>query len=576
MIKAIILSLAVLFLTPQLPADDPAGPLTVSQSIDLIYEGGQMDEYGNYLPAIPYLDNPVRSADDLKADWEREPTAAEVDSEQLDRFGGVIAYGNHGGTGFYRIETVEGKTWIISPEGHPYFYKAMCTVHPYSYYPASAFATLPERGGEFADAFHPANGNYSPLIANQIRKHGPEEWYVNWIAQSVNRLRNWGFNAVGDWSLRTVNDLGMPHTLTLQTQNAPADKIDRKLVDPFDPALRQWITNQLNWFSSESMNPGLFEDPNLIAYVIGNEMEWAGWGKNKRYLLIENILNKDGTLRAKQDLVSWLKDRYEGDFMKLQQVWNLKVTGFEELLNTPVRHQGDHASEACKADMSRYIERFADQFFRVCVEAIREKDPNHMIWGPRFTFWPPDKVVKVAGNYLDVLAWDIYSYTFYTEVFDRYYEISGNTPFMIAEFGFETLDLPWYFPPDHRQNKPDGLRIHAAMETPERQGEAYAHYVETLAGIPYFVGYSYFHLHRGLATGVVDMNDRYREGFTQRMRLANDRVDAIHQGLLDDITPVAYPRDPAIRSLYKMRTKIPGADDRIPQESGEFPNFIAD
>ncbi|MEM3659660.1 MAG: hypothetical protein QXU11_04515 [Thermoproteota archaeon] len=42
------------------------------------------------------------------------------------------------------------------------------------------------------------------------------------------------------------------------------------------------------------------------------------------------------------------------------------------------------------------MELVSKRYFKVCHDAIRKHDPNHLILGCRFVFRPPDEVLKGA------------------------------------------------------------------------------------------------------------------------------------------------------------------------------------
>lgn len=541
-------------------------------SMDGIVAGGKYDIYGQFIPAYPYLENVVTSDADLKADIAKE-TAYVRDTTKYDKYGGILDGQKLESTGFFRTEWVDGKAWFVTPEGNKYFYKAMTTMLPYSYRAISAFEEVPDKNGEFAEAF---NGEqYSARVANLIRKFGKDNWRAEWAKEWENRLWNWGYNAIGDWSLRTVNDFDMPHVLTIHLANSTADKIGAKqLPDPFDPALVTFIENQLKTFSGADRNPNLYNDPNLIAYCIGNEMEFNSFGSLKPYLVITNVAQKDANSGAKKDFVQFMSNRYNGNIAEFNKNWNLSMASFDAMLASFAFDGNNGASDACKADMDAYLEHFCDELFKVCTETIRKYDTNHMIWGPRLIFWAPDPVIKSAGKYFDAIAFDWYGYEVFEDKYEHYQELASNKPFLMTEFGFESMDVPYWRPEAERKEGYGSIRLFGALENQTKRGQAYAHYVEKLASMPFFVGFSYFQMVDGELTGVVDNTDRYPQEYVDAMLAANTRLEDIHKGIITDIADVVYP-DGIIRDVTKMRYKFP-IEGEIANYSGTYPNYPGD
>src|SRR5690606_21108812 len=131
--------------------------------------------------------------------------------------------------------------------------------------------------GEFQDAYVEAGNldRYSPVIANYIRRYGAEHWEENWYKNTYNRLKSWGFNAIGDWSFRGVMNFQeyggpIPYVHTFQIGNAPnvaklGSAAPIQIADPFDKddrgenKLAKWIISEVKRFKAQ--NPDLENDP---------------------------------------------------------------------------------------------------------------------------------------------------------------------------------------------------------------------------------------------------------------------------------------------------------------------------
>ena len=117
------------------------------------------------------------------------------------------------GTGFYaKHRDSEGRWWLVDPEGYAYFVMGLEGVSPSSSAVvnewADSYTWLPEREGEFAEAWSEFRGNpdegrrvaYSEnidfSIVNLIRAYG-KDWKKKWARLTLNRLNAWGINNVG-------------------------------------------------------------------------------------------------------------------------------------------------------------------------------------------------------------------------------------------------------------------------------------------------------------------------------------------------------------------------------------------
>lgn len=548
-------------------------------AMDLTLAGGKMDRYGQFIPAKPYMQT-VYSTDQEVADDAITQAAPELDTQKYDSYGGILEFAedgsriNHGATGYFYQKWIDGKAWLITPEGNKFYYKAMCTAQPYIYSPVTEFEGLPAQDGMFAAAFNTSdteNIQYSPLIANSILKYGQANWKSGYVNEMKTNLRQWGFNAIGGWTTREAYQYNMPYVYVIKLGDlqAYATKLGKQLPDPFDPNLEEAIYKHVSGVLNNRSGKQLATDPNFIAYGIGNEMEFNGWGNKEHCKVINSIMAKGADSYVKQDMVEWLQTKYNS-FAEFEALWQTGATSWSTLLSKKIsKYDGDSKAQEAVDVMNAYIDRFCDQLFSTCVRAIRRFDTNHMIWGPRFITWPSNTVVRSAAEHFDAISFDVYSYKFYDVVFDRYYEACKefNTPFLITEYGNESMDIPHYAAPETRADY-GSVKLMAPLENNTKRGQAYAHQTEAMADKPYFIGASYFHLHRGLPSGVVTEDGRYSETLTGFMAETNHKLEAIHNGDIEEITPVVFPEG-FLTTIYKVSLKVP-VDGKILQELGIY------
>ena len=89
---------------------------------------------------------------------------------KLDRFGGVVSKSRRKGTGFFRVEKIGQRWWLIDPEGHRFLNVAVNSLKP-------------GRGPTFRAAFD-----------RQFRDD------ADWARKTAGMLRSHGFNGTGSWS----------------------------------------------------------------------------------------------------------------------------------------------------------------------------------------------------------------------------------------------------------------------------------------------------------------------------------------------------------------------------------------
>ena len=79
--------------------------------------------------------------------------------------------------------------------------------------------------------------------------------------------------------------------------------------------------------------------------------------------------------------------------------------------------------------------RFAEQYFRICREAVKEVDPQGLYLGCRFA-WTNDRAVRAAAKYCDVMSFNRYQ----RSVADFRLPEGVDGRAIIGEFHFGALD----------------------------------------------------------------------------------------------------------------------------------------
>lgn len=157
-------------------------------------------------------------------------------------------------TGRFRAEKIEGKWWLVDPEGRLFWSNGITCVN------SSEVTPLAGRENYFANP--PANGDYR--AANLKRKFG-----AGWSAASAElahkRFRSWGVNTFGNWSDRNIYGLKKTaYTVNFETgiaKSVPAG-ID---TASFRSAVRGKIA---------ALKPQVGEDPWCLGVFSDNELNW--------------------------------------------------------------------------------------------------------------------------------------------------------------------------------------------------------------------------------------------------------------------------------------------------------------
>jgi len=425
-------------------------------------------------------------------------------------------------TGFFHLDKIDGRWWIIDPDGYGFWSVGMNAV-TYNF-----------------------NKNYEQQVRRNYK--GTREW----ARHSIARLIKWGFNTIGCWSSNEVcyeaSKMQIPYTKYLALAGGGKDPEDywpkpqswwvqsrmgRKVFfpDPFDPEWHKFVDERVN----EICKP-LKDDPYLLGYFVENEFSYAGaFGGDVTGFRIDHLYNYIWSPKCAEAFVNWLRERYQNDISKLNAKWSpyrhykYKWKSFENILEVKAQVRGP--DDPIIEDLKAFEEYVVANFVNKTIEAIKKVDPNHMICGTRFASLHaiPD-TVKPYGRYNIVTfnnypalypshkPWETVPLEIHDSLIERmaWLHEMTNRPLMLTEFGFFgcDTDLP---------NLPDGSL--ALVETQAERAEGYKNWIYRLASIPYLVGAHWFCWVDGHTNyGVVDWRDMPYETLINTMSKINRKI----------------------------------------------------
>jgi len=443
---------------------------------DIIDRKPLVDRYGQWIPEN--WPDKAHNDEDLHRRWEAdrlEPTAYPSARWVGDPTIQLTP------TGFFYTHRLDGKWVLVDPHGHPFFSAGMDLVA----YNQDSFAT-DIAGREFLFQELPSEGPawlepgkiVSFYIANVMKRYG-DDWTERWNRHIIERLRNWGFNTVGNWSdPELAAGGGMPFVLPLYGWTT-----QKEFPFPYDfPDVfsEEFVTNCDRAAREQVLE--LKDHPNLIGWFLGNEPRWA---------------RSFGAFQSWSDMV--LSDPEE--------------SATKQRLQELIAESPDREQEIKDA----FLYTCGEKYFATVVDAVRRYDPNHLILGVRFAEDPNPRWIEMSRMF-DVLSLNVYSPTFRPEPdhMRRLSELSGR-PIMIGEFtaaapGRGLQGLFYY--------------VHKVRDQVER-GKAYRYYVEAAAASPYLVGTHWFQLVDDLPTGRPSDEERLNYGFLNVLDLPyGDLVEA--------------------------------------------------
>ncbi|MBQ9430015.1 MAG: hypothetical protein IJU44_00520 [Kiritimatiellae bacterium] len=383
-------------------------------------------------------------------------------------------------TGFFRVEkTADGRWWTFDPKGRGMVLLGIDHV------------TFRGHWCETTQTHHHLEKNRKKYASKEV-----------WEAETIERLKTWGFNMLGAGCDSALQHRGLVHTEFLSMGSILAYASEEYQIAPgehrpcsaFPNVFHPDFEAICDWIANEKCAP-CKNDPWLFGYFIDNELAWWGRGGSGTGLF-DLTIDKPAGHTAKIALRDFLRQRCNGDLAAFNKLWGTELSGWDELLNLKkLPHRNDTQIEA----KTEFLRLCAERYFSVAAAAIRKHDPNHLVLGARFagTGGAHPAVWEVSGKYCDVTTFNCYPWADLdrnvmfmdrkpnaekvTDHFAKYYNYVQR-PIIITEWSFPALDsgLPC--------RNGAGQRFRTQTE----RTAATELCAKTMLSLPFIIGYDYF------------------------------------------------------------------------------------
>lgn len=425
-------------------------------------------------------------------------------------------------TGRFRVTKWQGKWYFVDPEGRLFWSHGLVRVTwSYAYTPITGrehlFEELPDRnspwGVFYGRSCWPIAGLYDQGVetynfsgANLLRKYGPR-WQEEFTDMVHRRMRSWGINTLANASQPAIYlKRRTPYTATVYSLRCPPQDTpgntgyvatihtDARVIegtaggwgkfpDVFDPSFSKTLRQEIVQHKGTAVG-----DPWCLGYFLSNELNW---GQNETSLA-RAVLVSPPDQPAKQVLIDQLKTQY-GTIEKLNTAWQTQYASWEAMLASTAALS---AEQGRKEDLTAFLEKLADAYFRQCREVLKEIDPDGLYLGCRFAGWSHPAVFRMAAKYSDVISVNRYG----RSVADLRLPENFDKPVLIGEFHFGALDRGKFHP--------------SLVEVADQKAraEAYETYVRSALENPLIVGV-HWHQYGDQATTGRDDGENFQNGF---------------------------------------------------------------
>ena len=231
-----------------------------------------VDKYGQFAHADWRfkVKNDETFAKDLAAERKHLKDAP----EEWDRFGGWKDGPKLRATGHFRTEKVDGKWWLVTPEGHLFFSVGL---------DVTRVMTDISNGKLHPDWYEspvPEDGKMAFTIWNLEKKFGRKDFDDEYYDFVLKRFDSWGLNTIGNWS---AGDLTVksrkPYVMSVLERARGVKRMQKfQLYDFSAPDFEQKFRAAIrDKFATDRALAHAAKDPMCIGFFVDNELQFHRW-----------------------------------------------------------------------------------------------------------------------------------------------------------------------------------------------------------------------------------------------------------------------------------------------------------
>ncbi|TWT81503.1 hypothetical protein CA13_29560 [Planctomycetes bacterium CA13] len=437
------------------------------------------------------------------------------------------------GTGYVRVEQIDGVWWFISPDGQKFVSLGVNHIEPHLWLaPYNQEATLKRYGAD--------------MLTPQGRFDTDSEAAEKWINRQVEICRDLRFNTFGKHTHPSISPslyqdkvyyLASLETAPLALWRHEAG--EGPMPDIFSSDFEVYLNQRVAEVVSQHK-----QSRNLLGYLYTDIPHWVmpdyiQRRENERVMIypwLNTIVRLGASSPGKQRWIEHLKSRYS-TAEAAAKVWGMSApaiygTSWEQLAHQQTWFDPSDA-EAAEQDMESFMQLIADRWYRLHHDAIRQHDRNHLIFGDKTMIEMYRKfLIPSLKKYVDVIV---------VQSYNRWSKDAETTDWIYQQLGkpiFNGDGSYAYVHPNQQQYKVKGWWTNA-----KDLADVSAMYKETLDGMmakPYIIGWHHCGMLQqwdGALRGDVDSNENgfmdpfenYYTEWTDVIREFNSKAADLHE-----------------------------------------------
>lgn len=366
--------------------------------------------------------------------WTEQPTrlltATPEQSDAINQYGGSLDWPAEAANGFFRTQKIDGRWWLIDPEGRRFIQAGVAAVTPFGNSP-TAKAALTAQFGDTA----------------------------GWAQATSTWLREHGFNGAGAWSnsVFAKAEYRMPHARIVNFMGDYGKQRGGVFQKPghlgypenaifvFDPEFPAFAEQYAQALAKEAANPW------LIGWFSDNEMPLY----NKT---LDGFLRLPAEDHGGREARRWLAERQRRDSPDIGAI--------------------------SQEDRLAFVGHVYSTYLRIVSGAIRRADPNHLYLGSRLHSdeMTNPHVWQAAGQYIDVVSVNFYRDWAPASSLLKNWEVWSGKPAMITE---------WYTKGED-SGLPNTTGAGWVVKTQADRGDHYQNFTLALLESANIVGWHFF------------------------------------------------------------------------------------